>query len=139
MKVNPGYTDRRQHTRASVKNIVVGFLNSNEPEIIGSITDISLGGLKLTYNELRMEPPKHPIHSIDVIADNNYLLDIPCEYAWDDKVKTQSESELTNLRQYGIQFGKLTPRQRSLLRSLIDYCGSLRINSISSNARMNDR
>lgn len=80
MKENTGFTERRKHTRTSVKNIIVGVINSDEPEIIGSITDISPGGVKFTYHGLRKLPLKHPIYSIDFIPDNNHLFDIPCDY-----------------------------------------------------------
>jgi len=132
MKENSDYTERRQHTRSSAKSIVVGILNSDSSNIIGSITDISLGGVKLTYNELEMDSPKHPINSIDLIVDCDYLMDIPCYCTWNKKVGMKPDSELTNLRRYGIQFGKLNPWELSLLRSIIDYRTSLGINGITS-------
>ena len=118
MKEKTGFTERRQLTRTSLKNIVVGVLNSDEPEIIGRITDISLSGVKFTYHELRKVSPKQPICSIDLIADSNYLFNIPCDYAWNKKVETESDSELSNLRQYGIKFGKLTSSQSFSLKSI---------------------
>ena len=126
MKENKNYTERRQHERSSVQNFVVGILNSGEPVAIGSITDISLGGVRCTYDELRMAPDDNPFHSIDLIADNHYLGDIPCECAWSVNLETESFSKLTNLRQYGIQFGKLTPNQFFLLRSFINRCGFIK-------------
>lgn len=110
--------ERRQHTRTSVKNIVVGVLNIGEPGLIGSITDISFGGVKFTYHEFRTEPSRAPIKSIDLIADNNYMLDFPCSSAWNKEVETEAGWK-SNLRQYGIKFGKLTPWQISILRSIM--------------------
>jgi len=136
MKQNNDSTELRQHERAHVQTIVVGMLNSGESVTMGSITDISLGGVKYTYNEIRTAPLKRPIHSIDLIADSYYLFDIPCEYAWESAVETKPQSKLTNLRQCGIQFGKLTPNQIFLLRSFINRCASLGINSITSNVYM---
>ena len=127
MKENKNYTERRQHERSSVQNFVVGILNSGESVTIGSITDISLGGVKFTYHELKMAPDDSPIHSIDIIADNHNLVDIPCEYVWDDTVETESDSKLTDLRQCGIQFGKLTPNQKLLLRSFINRFAPLEL------------
>ncbi len=123
MEESKDYTERRQHKRSYLQNLVVGILNSGEPVAIGSITDISLGGVRCTYDELRMAPDDTLFHSIDLIADDHYLGDLPCESAWDVKVETESFSKLTNLRQYGIQFGKLTPNQIFLLRSFINRCG----------------
>jgi hypothetical protein len=130
------YTERRQHERSSVQNLVVGILNSGEPETIGSITDISMGGVKCTYNELRMAPNGSPFRSIDLIADGHYLADIPCQNAWDVKMEPESYSKLTDLRQCGIQFGKLNPNQIFLLRSFINCCASLGINDITTNVQI---
>ena len=127
------YTEKRQHERACVQNIVVGILNSDEPVTMGSITDISLGGVKCTYNELRMAPDDSPVHSIDLIANSYDLADIPCECAWNVKAEEETFSKLTNLRQCGIKFVELTPNQIYLLRSFINRCASLGINAIDSN------
>ena len=136
MKESRDYTEQRQHERSYLHNIVVGILSSGEPVAIGSITDISLGGVRFTYDELTMAPNDNPCHSIDLIADDYYLGDIPCEYAWNIKVETESFFNLTNLRQCGIQFGKLTPNQIFLLRSFINRCGVNGINGINSKIHM---
>ena len=122
MNKSQDYDERRQHARAYLQNIVVGVLNSEGPDIIGSITDISLGGVKYTYNEFRTAPPKRPIHSIDLISESHYLFDLPCEEVWDNIVETGPDSKLTNLKPCGFQFGKLTPNQVFLLRSFINRC-----------------
>jgi hypothetical protein len=131
MKKSRGFTEKRQHERAGVQNLIVGILNSDEPVSIGSITDISLGGVKFTNSELKMTPDEYPINSIDLIADSHYLIEIPCESAWIVKLETGSDSKLIDLRQWGIQFGKLTPNQIFLLKSLINHCSSLGIKGIS--------
>ena len=132
MKENSDYTERRQHKRASAQTIVIGMLNSGESITIGSISDISLGGVKFTYHEHRMEPKDSPMKSIDLLAGIHNLVDIPCKYAWDVAIETESDPKLTYLRQCGIQFVKLTPNQLFLLRSFINYRTSLGINSITS-------
>lgn len=124
MNTKTGYTERRQHKRASVQNVVVGILNSDDPVAIGSITDISMGGVKCTYNEPRMAPDTSPIHSIDIIAGSHYLVDIPCEYAWNDRVEGETSSQLTDVRRCGLQFGNLTPNQIFLLQSFINGCAA---------------
>jgi c-di-GMP-binding flagellar brake protein YcgR len=133
MKESRDSTELRKHERISVQTIVVGLLNSRESITIVSIDDISLGGVKLTYHKLKMMPDDNSFHSIDLIADNHNLADIPCEYVWDDAVETETDSKLTDLRQCGIQFDKLTPNQTFLLRSFINRYAPLRINNITSN------
>jgi len=137
MKESRNFTERRQHERSSVQNLVVGILNSGESVTIGSITDISLGGARCTYNELRMAPDDSLFHSVDLIADGHYLIDLPCENAWDGRVEKESYSKLTDLRQCGIQFGKLTPNQIFLLRSFINHCASLKIDGITPDIHIN--
>ena len=122
MKESRDYTERRQHERTSAQYIALGIINSRELETIGSIIDISLGGVKCTYDELRMVPYDTPIYSINLLVDNYYLFDLPCEYAWNVKLETEFHSKLTNLRQCGIQFGRLTSNQIFLLKSFINRC-----------------
>ena len=132
MKKSRDPSERRQHERASMQTIVIGMLNSGESIMTGSITDISLGGVKFTYHEHIMESKDSPIQSIDLMAGIHNLVDIPCKSAWDVTVETESDSKLTYLRQCGIQFGKLTPNQIFLLRNFINHGTSLGINGITS-------
>ena len=125
MKAKEDITERRNYTRTKIKNIVVGVLDTGESDLIGSITDISEGGVRFIYQEFRKTIKKNPIHSIELRADNsNCMFDFPCSYKWDNNVIMASGLELTKLRQYGIQFGKLTPWQLSMLRGIINDCFS---------------
>lgn len=126
------FTERRQHERANVQSIVVGILNADETATIGLINDISLGGVNFTH-EVGKVPAAPPIHSIDLIADNNCLNNIPCKYAWEVSVDKESYVGDKELRQCGIQFGQLNPNQIFLLRSLINRCTSLGTKSINAN------
>ena len=133
MQDSKDFKDRRLHERASVQNIVIGVLNSDEPVRIGLINDISLGGVNYTH-ELRMTPNGKPIHSIDLIVDSNcQVFDIPCEYAWKIDAKRGSDSQLSDLRECGIKFGKLNPNQVFALKSLINSCTSMGTKGITSN------
>ena len=119
MKTSSGFTERRLHERASMQNIVLGVLNSDEPVTIGIINDISLGGVKYTH-ELNLSSNDNPIHSIDLIAENDFLMiDVPCEFAWNLELGKGSLCEINDVRQCGIQFGKLTLNQIFLLKSLM--------------------
>ena len=132
MQESKDFKERRLYERASVKNIVIGVLNSDEPVKIGLINDISLGGVNYTH-ELRMAPNENPIHSIDIIADSNcQVFDIPCEYAWKIDAKRGSNSQLSDLRECGIKFGKLNANQLFSLKSLINSCTSMGTKGITS-------
>ena len=119
MKENTDFTERRKHTRTSVKNIIIGVINSGRPKIMGYITDISLSGVRFIDYKIRKTSPKQPIHSIDIITDKNCLFNIPCDCVWHKGVETEVDSKLTDVKQYGIQFGKLTSSQFSSLISII--------------------
>lgn len=128
--VSRNFTERRQHERARVQTSVVGILNSDKIVATGLINDISLGGVNFTHG-LGMAPAATPIHSIDLIADSNSLNDLPCEYAWNTKLESETYLNSRTLRQCGIQFGKLTPEQIFLLRSLINRYTFLGIKNIT--------
>ena len=132
MQASKDFIERRQYDRAYTKNLLVAILNTEEPVTIGLINDISLGGVKFTY-ELTMMPSDSPIHSIDLIAESRHLVDIPCEYAWSVEIERQSRPDLKDLRQCGIKFGRLNPSQVFLLRSLINSCTNHGIRTIASN------
>ena len=132
MKVSTGFKERRQHERAIAQNLIVAILNTEEPVTIGLINDISLGGVKYTY-EFSMTPPDNTIYSIDLIAESQHLIDIPCEYAWNTDEERESFANSEGLRQCGIQFGKLNPNQIFLLRSFINRCTSHGVKGITSN------
>ena len=136
MKGSKDFTERRLHERAFTKNLLVAILNTEEPVTIGLINDISLGGVKYTY-ELTMTPTENPIHSIDLIAESQHLIDIPCEYAWSAELVRRSRPDIKDLRQCGIKFGKLNPSQIFLLRSLINSCTHHGIKDITPNIFIN--
>jgi len=135
MKGSRDLTERREHERARVQNIVVGLLNSEEVVTTGLINDISLGGVSFTH-ELGIEPVASSIHSIDLIAESNLLNEIPCEYAWKVIIDRESYHNSRFLRQCGIQFGKLSPEQIFQLRNLINSCTSLGTKNITSTVRL---
>jgi hypothetical protein len=123
------FTERRQFERAKVKNIVVGILNADTFTTIGLVNDISLGGVNFIHEV--EEPAATPIQSIDLIADNKCLNNLPCEYAWELNLDREPSLPRKDLRQCGIQFGQLNPNQIFLLRSLINRCTALGIKRIN--------
>jgi len=131
MEESRAHTERRRHKRARAQYIVLGIINSGEIETIGSIIDISLGGVKFTYDELRMVPSAPPIYSINLIGDNYCLFDIPCDCAWNEIVETEPCARLTNLRRCGIQFGKLSPSQIFLFKNFINRCSAHGVLSVT--------
>jgi hypothetical protein len=131
MEKNKDFSERRLHERFNVESLVIGILTSDEPELIGSVIDISLGGVKFSYNKQTKAPASY--QSIDLIADDCCMEEIPCKNTWEDKIETYSFSKLTDLKQCGIQFENLTPDQIFLLRSFINRCTSSDANEVNPN------
>jgi hypothetical protein len=111
---NHYYKEHRKQVRAKMHNTVVGILNSNVTVTIGTIIDISLGGVKCANYEIRMEPDnRNSVDSIDLIAGSYSILGLPCKPIWE----SEGESE-------GNSVCELTPKQIFLLKKFIDICVS---------------
>jgi hypothetical protein len=114
--------ERRQHLRSPVASGVIAVLITNSPEIIGSVSDISLGGARITYHDPRSKTHDFSRLKVDLISDDRFVEAIPCTNAWDRPVETDEFIAAGDLRQCGIQFRDLTPNQLFLLRGFINRC-----------------
>ena len=118
------YHERRQYQRSQVSSGVIAVLITSSPEIIGSVTDISLGGAKVTYHYPKDKTVNFDKLKLDLISDDRYVEAIPCNNAWDSVMTTGELSETGDLRQCGLQFADLTPNQLFLLRGFINRCAA---------------
>ncbi len=116
------YDDRRLHQRAPVSSGVIAVLITSSPEIIGSVSDISLGGAKITYHDPKNNKADLSKLKVDFISDDRFVESIPCSNAWDRAVDTKDFIAANDLRQCGIEFDGLTPNQLFLLRGFIHRC-----------------
>lgn len=112
--------ERRRHPRSPVSAGIIAVLITSAPEIIGSVTDISLGGAKITYHNPTNRDIDYTSLKVDLISDDRFVEAIPCSNAWDRPVETNSFLAAGELRQCGIQFADLNPNQIYLLRSFIN-------------------
>ena len=122
MSESSEYEERRQHHRTSVSTGVIAVLISSSPEIIGSVSDISLGGAKITYHNPKNRASNYFTNKVDLISDDRFVEGIPSINAWDKAVDTSDFIATEDLRQCGIQFADLTPNQLFLLRGFINRC-----------------
>ena len=116
------YHERRQHKRSPVSSGITAVLIASSPEIIGSVSDISLGGAKITYHNPINSARDSTSFKVDLIADDRFVEAIPCSNAWDRAVENDSFLAAGELRQCGIHFADLNPNQLFLLRSFINRC-----------------
>ena len=118
------YDERRLHQRSPVSIGVIAVLITSSPEIIGSVSDISLGGAKITYHDPQNRAVDYSELKVDFISDDRFIEAIPCNNAWDRTVKSNDSYAVDDLRQCGIQFKGLTPNQLFLLRGFINRCAT---------------
>jgi hypothetical protein len=124
MAESSDYHERRQHDRSPVSIGVIAVLITSSPEIIGSVSDISLGGAKITYHDPQNREADFSNFKVDFISDDRFVEAIPCSNAWDRSVDTKGLLASDDLRQCGIQFEGLTPNQLFLLRGFMNRCAS---------------
>ena len=124
MPVSSEHDDRRHHQRTPVSTGVIAVLITCCPEIIGSVSDISLGGAKIVYHHPDNTEIDCAAIKVDLISDDRFVEAIPCSNAWDKSVETSDFFAADDLRQCGIQFDGLTPNQLFLLRGFINRCAT---------------
>jgi hypothetical protein len=124
MAESAGQQERRQHKRSPVASGIIAVLIASSPEIIGSVTDISLGGAKITYHNPKSNEFDYRNLKVDLISDDRFVEAIPCSNAWDQSVESSNFIAAGELRQCGIRFGDLNPNQLFLLRSFINRCAA---------------
>ena len=116
--------ERRQHQRSAVSSGVIAVLISAAPEIMGSLTDISLGGAKITYHNPKNREIDYTRLKVDFISDDRFVEAIPCKNAWERSLESNNFIAAGELRQCGIQFADLNPNQLYLLRNFINRCAA---------------
>ena len=124
MKKSSSYDERRIHQRSPVSSGVIAVLITSSPEIIGSVSDISLGGAKITYHDPQNRYIDLSQLKVDFISDDRFVEAIPCSNAWDIAIEANDLFEADDLRQCGIRFDGLTPNQLFLLRGFMNRCAT---------------
>ena len=116
MKKQP---DQRTHPRFQVRIGVGAALGETK---IGAITNISRGGLALSCFDFRGEDEKgwRGPPELSIVHEEGFSLkNVPCKILGDC-----SPSQVffdSNINQCHIQFGELTPEQKSQLENFLDY------------------
>ena len=129
MAENAVQRERRHHKRSPVSSGIIAVLIAASPEIIGSVTDISLGGAKITYHNPKSRDFDYNELKVDLISDDRFVEAIPCINAWDRSVESGNFVAAGELRQCGIRFGDMNPNQMYLLRSFINRCAASGVNT----------
>lgn len=117
MEYNSPYSERREHQRYEVQNLVIAVPQKSHSQV-ARIVNISKGGMAVRYVDLKdwLGAAKE----IDILVNSNFFMtSIPIETIRDFKVNNQISFSIIRERQCSLQFGPLSPAQESLLDEFI--------------------
>ena len=89
--------------------------------VLGSIRDISLGGLWVTYIDEGTKLNESQEFRADVMEEKFYWKDLHCKSRWDKEVVNDIPVITARMRQGGLQFTNLSPEQLAGLKEFIRF------------------
>lgn len=112
--------ERRRHKRFLVPNGTLAVFGRSHP-IVGSLVDISMGGLAFRY-VTEKELPKEASEIDILLADGlSHLYGLPCETVYDIETVNKKRLAIMTERRRGLKFGKLSPNQKLHLEYFIKH------------------
>ena len=111
--------ERRKDKRFLVRNGAFVTLGSSD-SVVGRIIDVSMGGL--TFYCVDCQRPSLKATELEIFVTGNAfrLGEVPCQSIWDLTLPEVAPSSL-HTKQCGVQFGDLTPYQKSQLEHFIQH------------------
>jgi len=117
MSLNQNQTERRQHERYQVPNLVVALPKKSSAQI-ARIINISKGGMAVRY--LDQNDWLGSANKIDVLANSDFFMtNVPISSVRDYKVENDISFSIISERQCCLEFGELTPEQQKKLDEFI--------------------
>jgi hypothetical protein len=117
MPLNQNQTERRQHERYQVPNLVVALPKKSSAQI-ARIVNISKGGMAVRY--LDQDDWLGPANKIDVLANSDFFMtNIPISSVRDYKIDNDISFSIISERQCCLKFGQLTLEQQKQLDEFI--------------------
>jgi hypothetical protein len=111
-------SDRRRQKRFKVQEGAFAALVDQESRL-GQIKDISRQGLAFRYIDSH-EKLENACELKIILGNRGLFLDkVPFKIISDIEIKSEFSFSTVNMRQIGLQFGKLTPEQRNRLDRFI--------------------
>jgi DNA-binding cell septation regulator SpoVG len=112
--------ERRQQKRFKAEEGAFAALVARESRL-GQIKDISIRGLSFRYIDNDEKPGD--ADELKIILGNQglYLDNVPFKKISDFEIKNEYSFSTIKMRQIGLEFGELTPGQRSRLNQFIKY------------------
>ncbi len=112
--------DRRQHKRYDIAGGGFALLQSNGAEVLGSIKDISTGGLSLSHIDNNEEINGFSSIDINLASEKTCYEHFTGKNIWDKKEKGGFTPALVEMKQCGIQFEQLNHDMQLKLNEFID-------------------
>ena len=113
------HTERRHHQRYKVKNGAIAAMMANNR--LGQIMDVSQGGLSFRYIEDSGGPHESCELKILMPEAGFYLDDLNFKTVSDFPVERNLPFRSIQMRQTGLQFIELTPKQEFQLEQFISH------------------
>lgn len=112
--------NKREHNRHIIQNDVFVLLRQNDFEILGSIQDISDGGLCLFHIDENEVIDDNSLLSIQLISDK-VSEQFNGKSVWSKKEEGGFATALVKMKHRGIKFEKLNEKMQAQLEEFIEY------------------
>ena len=112
--------DRREHERYDVDSGGFALIRSDDTEVLGSIKDISAGGLSLSHIDDCGNIPELSALAIDLISEKLCAEHFNGQSIWSKSVEDDFSTAMVKMKCCGIQFGQLDTELRLQLNNFIE-------------------
>ena len=119
MTLTESIIDRRQHKRYALDSGGFALIQANDTEVIGTIKDISAGGLSLSHIDNCEEITQLSSFYINLISEKLYSEKIQCRSIWSSKEEGGFTTSRVHMRCCGIAFEQLNNKMRAQLNEFI--------------------
>jgi c-di-GMP-binding flagellar brake protein YcgR len=113
--------ERRRFKRFRFMGGGIAMFPLGHVSVLGSIRDISLGGLGVTYIDEGTKLNESQEFRADVMEEKFYWKDLHCKSRWDKEVVNDIPVITARMRQGGLQFINLSPEQLAGLKEFIRF------------------
>ena len=111
--------ERRQHERYDVVNGSFALLQSQDLELLGSLRDISAGGLSLSHIDDNEELTDHSRLAINLISEEICSEKLNGRAVWHKKEESGFTTTMIKMKSCGIAFEDLTGEMQTQLSKFI--------------------
>jgi hypothetical protein len=110
--------EQRRHKRYNIKSGAFALLKSNDMEILGSIKDVSNGGICIAHIDENQELKGAKI-TVNLISDDTCYEDFPSKKIWDREEEGGFIAAMIKMKRRGVQFEQLSKEKQLQLDDFI--------------------